>query len=131
MGKPSTHSLTMISRVLHHMIFSILLPRDRHQDEVSYFEAFLIDSILMGGRIHLKYLIMMHMISCCKSTTCVLLYDRFLTKVFKDARVDLSREIDFEGPNSYDTYDDLSMGRMKIEKTPNGYWVRRAETPPT
>ena len=30
MGKPLTHSLTMISRVLHHMICSILLPRGGH-----------------------------------------------------------------------------------------------------
>ena len=27
MGKPSTHSLTVISRVLHHMLCSIFLPR--------------------------------------------------------------------------------------------------------
>ena len=30
MGKPSTHSLTVINRVLHHMICSILLPRGGH-----------------------------------------------------------------------------------------------------
>ncbi|RVW21880.1 hypothetical protein CK203_108514 [Vitis vinifera] len=56
-----------------------------HRDEVSYLEAFLIDSILTGRRIHVGYLMMMHMISCCKSTTRVLPYDRFLTRVFKDA----------------------------------------------
>ena len=32
MGKPSAHSLTVPSRVLHHMICSILLPRGRHRD---------------------------------------------------------------------------------------------------
>ena len=35
MGKPSAHSLTVTSRVLHHMICSILLPRGGHRDEVS------------------------------------------------------------------------------------------------
>ncbi|KAL6318381.1 hypothetical protein AAG906_040550 [Vitis piasezkii] len=40
-----------------------------HRDEVSYLEAFLIDSILTGRRIHVGYLMMMHMISCCESTT--------------------------------------------------------------
>ncbi|RVW19036.1 hypothetical protein CK203_095045 [Vitis vinifera] len=50
-GKPSAHSLTVISRVLHHMICSILLTRGGHRDDVSYLEAFLIDSILTGRRI--------------------------------------------------------------------------------
>ncbi|KAL6323012.1 hypothetical protein AAG906_023630 [Vitis piasezkii] len=106
MGKPSTHSLTVINRMLHHMTDSIFLPRRGHQDEVSYYEAFFIDSIMTGRRIHLGYLMMMHMISCCESMTYVLPYGRFLTRVFKDVSVDLSRETNFEAPNAYDTYDD-------------------------
>ncbi|RVW72653.1 hypothetical protein CK203_056574 [Vitis vinifera] len=94
-GKISVHSLTVISRVLHHMICSILLPQGGHRDEVSYYEAFLMDSILTGRRSHLGYLMMIHMISFCESTTCVLPYGRFLTRVFKNVGVDLSREIDF------------------------------------
>ena len=50
------------------------------------------DSILMGRRIHLGYVMMMHMISCCESSTHVLPYGRFLTRVFKDVKVDLRRE---------------------------------------
>ena len=127
MGKPLAHSLIVIDRVLQHMICSILLPQGGHRDEVSYLEAFLIDSILTGRRIHVGYLMMMHMISCCESTTRVLPYDRFLTRVFKDAGVDLSRETNFEAPNLYDTYDEQSLGRMKFEKALNGSWIRRAE----
>ena len=78
------------------------------------------DSILTRKRIHVGYLIMMHMISCVESTTRVLPYDRFLTRVFKDAGVDLSRKTDFEAPTSYDTYDEQSLGCMKFEKAPNG-----------
>ncbi|KAL6327906.1 hypothetical protein AAG906_027314 [Vitis piasezkii] len=122
MGKPSAHNLTMISRVLHHMICSILLPRGGYRDEVSYYEAFLVDSILTGRRIHLGYFMMMHMISCCESTTRVLPYGRFLTRVFKDADIDLSRETNFEAPSAYDTYDDQSMGQMKFEKATDGSW---------
>ena len=44
MVKPSAHSLTMISRILHHMVCSILLPRGEHRDEVSYLKAFIVDS---------------------------------------------------------------------------------------
>ncbi|RVW98329.1 hypothetical protein CK203_034349 [Vitis vinifera] len=52
MGKPSAHSLIVPSRVLHHMIYFILLPQGRHRDEVSYLEAFIVDSILTGRQIH-------------------------------------------------------------------------------
>ena len=106
MGKPSAYSPTVISRVLHHMICSIMLPRGGHRDEVSYLEAFLIDSIMTGRRVHVEYLMMMHMISCCESTSRVLPYNCFLTRMFKDVEVDLSRETDFEVPSIYDTCDE-------------------------
>ena len=70
---------------------------------------------------------MRHMMSCCESTTRVLPYHRSLTRVFKDAGVDLSRETKFEAPSIYDTYDEHSLGRMKLEKAPDGSWVRKAE----
>ena len=128
MGKPSAHRLTVSSIVLQYMICFILLPLGRHRDEVSYLKAFLVDSILTGRRIHMGYL-MMHMISCCESTTCVLLYDRFLAKVFNDVGVDLSKKTDFEASNIYDTYDEQSLGQMKFEKAPDGSWIRRAKRP--
>ena len=59
---------------------------------------------------------MMYMISRYESTTRVLPYGHFLTKVFKDVGVDLSRETNFKAPSVYDTYDDQSMGWMKFEK---------------
>ena len=130
MGKPLAHNLTMSSRVLHHMICSILLPRGGHRDEFSYLESFLVDSIMTGRWIHVGYLMMMHMISCYKSTTRVLPYSHFLTQVFKDVGVDLSRESDFEASTIYDTYDEQSLGRMKFE-APDGSWIRRTERLPT
>ncbi|RVW88445.1 hypothetical protein CK203_043886 [Vitis vinifera] len=47
-------------------------------------------------KIHLGYLMMMHKISFYESTTHVLPYGSFLTRVFKDVEVDLSRETNFE-----------------------------------
>ena len=41
-----------------------------------------------------------------ESRTHVLSYGRFLTRVFKDADVDLSKETDFEAPSIYNTYDE-------------------------
>ena len=72
------------------------------------------------GMMYLGYLMMMHMITCCKSMTRVLLYGRFLTKVFKDVSIDLSRETYFEVPSTYEMCDDQSMAMMKFEKVPDG-----------
>ena len=47
---------------------------------------------------------MMHMIACCESITRVLPYGRFLSQVFKDVGINLSRETNFEDPSTYDTY---------------------------
>nr|CAN70899.1 hypothetical protein VITISV_022769 [Vitis vinifera] len=66
-----------------------------------------------------------------KSMTRVLLYSRFLTRVFKDVGINLSRETNFEALSTYNTYDDQSMGRMKFENAPNGSWMRKAERAPT
>ena len=64
------------------------------------------DFILNGRRIHLGYLMMMHVISCCESTTRVLPYGCFHTRVFKDVGVGLSKETNFEALSIYDTYDE-------------------------
>ena len=74
---------------------------------------------------------LMMMISCCESTTRILSYGRFLTRVFKDVGVDLNKEADFEAPSIYDTYDEQSLGRMKFEKAFDGSWIMRVERPPT
>ena len=63
---------------------------------------------------------MMHMIACCERTTQVLPYGHFLSQVFKDVGINLSRETDFEASSTYDTYDDQSMGRRKFEKILDG-----------
>ena len=76
------------------------------------------------------YLMMMHIISCCESTTQVLPYGCFFTRVLKDVGVDLSKETHFEALIIYDTYDEQSLGQMKFEKAPNGSQTRRAERPP-
>ena len=63
---------------------------------------------------------MMHMIACCESITHVLPYGCFLSKVLKDADIDLSRETNFKAPNTYDTYDDQFMGWVKFKKALDG-----------
>ena len=46
----------------------------------------------MGRRVNLGYIMLNHMIACCESTTKVLLYGRFLMKVFREFGLDLSTE---------------------------------------
>ena len=54
-------------------------------------------------------------------------YGCFISKVFKDVDINLSRETDFEAPNTYNTYDDQSMGRMKFKKALDGCWIKKAK----
>ena len=82
---------------------------------------------MTGKWIDVRYLMMMHMMACYESSTRVLPYGRFITRVFKNTGVDLSREQDFEAPSSYDTYDEQSLGQMKFKKVPDGSWIKRAE----
>ena len=44
---------------------------------------------------------MMRMIACCESRTRVFPYERFLSLVFKEADIDLSKETDFEAPEIF------------------------------
>ena len=84
LGKSSTNNLTTISRVLHHLICYLLMPKGGHQDEVSYLETFLIDLILIGWWIHPSYIMIQHMIVCYQTKTWVFPCDRFLTKVLNE-----------------------------------------------
>ena len=45
-NRPTSHLLTVLSRILHHMISYIFIPKGGHRDDVSFLEAFLVDSIL-------------------------------------------------------------------------------------
>ena len=70
---------------------------------------------------------MMHIIACFESMTQLLPYVHFISWVFKDIDINLSKETYFVTPSTYDTYDDHSMGRMKFEKAPDGSWIRKVE----
>ena len=72
--KPNAHSLSIKCCVLHHIITFSIIPRGGHRQELSYLEAFLVDSLLMGRRVNLGYIMLNHMITCCESMTRVLSY---------------------------------------------------------
>ena len=63
---------------------------------------------------------MNHIVACCESKTRILQYGRIMTRVFKAFDIDSTLEDEVEEPSPYDTYNGMSMGRMKFEKTSNG-----------
>ena len=93
-------------------------------DEVSYLEAFLVDSILLGRHVTIIYILMNHMDACCQSNSRILLYGRIMTKLFRAFGIDLTLESDVEEPSPYNTYSDPCMGQIKFEKAADGSWVR-------
>ena len=50
-----------------------------------------------------------------------------MTKVFKAFGIDLTLEDEVEELSPYDTYNGMSMGRMKFEKGVDGSWVHLVE----
>ena len=68
-----------------------------------------------------------HMIAYCESTTRVLPYGRFLTKVFREFGLDLSTEIESDKVSMFDTYIELTIGIMKFVKSEDGEWRRMGE----
>ena len=54
------HSLTSTCHVLHHIVSYCLVSRGGHKDEVSYLEAFLVDSILVARYVNIGQIIMNH-----------------------------------------------------------------------
>ena len=69
---------------------------------------------------------MNHMVACCESKTRILPYGHIMTREFKTFGIDLTFEDEVEEPSPYDTYNGMSMGRMKFEKgLSRGFWSRR------
>ena len=118
--KPNAHSLSIKCRVLHHIITFSIVSRGGHKEELSYLEAFLVDSLLMGCRVNLGYIRLNHMIACCESTTQVLPYGHFLMKVFKEFGLNLSTKTKSDKVSIFDTYIESIMGRMKFVKSEDG-----------
>ena len=81
----------------------------------------------MGRRVNLGYIMLNHMIFCCESTTRVLPYGRFLTKVFREFGLDLSTEIENDKVSVFDTYTEPTMGRMKFVKSKDDEWIHMGD----
>ena len=123
MSNTSAAGLTMESQIIHNIIGHDILPRARHKDEVTYLEAFIIDSTLMGRQLYLGNIIIHHMITCCKKKKQVLPYGRIITKVFEAKGINLSREPDIDKPSLYDTISKVALSRMKIYKMKDETWA--------
>ena len=97
-----------------------LVPRGGHRNEVSYLEAFLVYSIIVAQCLNIVYIIMNHMASCCESKTRILPYGRIMTKVFNAFGIEFTLDDEVDEPSPYDTYNDMSMERIKFKKVNDG-----------
>ena len=65
-SKPRAVGLTMKCHVIHNVVGHCIIPRGGHRDEVSYMEAFVIDSVVVRHQLHLEHMIIQHMIANCR-----------------------------------------------------------------
>ncbi|KAJ9685258.1 hypothetical protein PVL29_017332 [Vitis rotundifolia] len=107
-SRPTSHSLTVLSCILQHMISYIFIPKGGHRDDVSFLEAFLVDSILTKRKINTGYIIFRQMKTCSLS-------EDLIVKYFN---VNLQNEIDGKKLKSFDTYDWASLYRMHFSSVP-------------
>ena len=63
-NRPTTQMLTMLSKILQHMISYIFIPKSRHQDDVSFIKAFLVDNNVTERKINMGYIIFQYMKVC-------------------------------------------------------------------
>ena len=95
------------------------MPRGGHRNEVLYLEVFLVYSIIASRRLNIGY-IMNHMEACYESKTRILPYVCIMTKVFKAFGIEFTLDDEVDEPSPYDTYNDMSIGRMKFKKATDG-----------
>ncbi|WKA01366.1 hypothetical protein VitviT2T_019649 [Vitis vinifera] len=129
--RPTSHLLTVLSRILHHMISYIFIPKGGHRDDVSFLEAFLVDSILTERKVNIGYIIFQHMKACSISEDSVLPYGMFITKIVKYFNINLRNETDGKKLKSFDTYDRASLRRMHFVRKKDGSWARKSSVPPS
>ncbi|WJZ84204.1 hypothetical protein VitviT2T_003819 [Vitis vinifera] len=129
--RPTSHLLTVLSRILHHMISYIFIPKGGHRDDVSFLEAFLVDNILTERKVNVGYIIFQHMKACSINEDSVLPYGMFITKIVKYFNVNLRNETDGKKLKSFDTYDRASLRRMHFVRKKDGSWARKSSVPPS
>lgn len=117
--KPSAGSLSVRARLSHHIICKCILPREGHRNEVSYYEVFLIDSILGEHKLHLGYILVRHLIQCIQGRVLVTHFGRVFTPIFMYMGIDLILEDDVQRPTHYDTFNASTLACMKIAKGPS------------
>ena len=117
----SRTQLTIISRIIHHIICQSILPKTGARDHVSYLECFLIWCILHGKKVDLPTLIMNQMLVCRDRRGGTLPYGMALTTVFR--HYDLLRLADDDDRREvgrFDRYDESTIKAMGFVITPEG-----------
>lgn len=85
-----TQCLCLQSRVLLHILQTIITTRSRHVNEPSHNNVALIDCFLMYRPVNLGYTIVPHMLSISGTTTRSFLYGHFVTKILRYFKVPLN-----------------------------------------
>ena len=108
------------------MISYTFIPKGAHQDDVSFFEAFLVDNIPIERKINMRYIIFQHMKVCPLSEDSVLPYEMFITNIVKIFNVNLHRKSDGKKLKSFNTYNLALMHCMQFVHKKDGLWGRKS-----
>ena len=127
--KPKSKDLTLEARLVLLFVQHNILPRGGHMSEPSYFDLWLVDSILSGRKVNLGYLILQHMANVLSSTHSVLPYGMILSTVFQAFDLNLDSESDIRVSKRSDAIDCASISRLGYEYV-GGRWVEKGRHAP-
>ena len=118
--KPIANDLTLETRLVHHFICTIFLPKTRRYEHVTDRELFFLWAYMTNLRIDLPMYILDQMYKATMHKVS-LPYEMFLTKVIKYFKVDLNDEIKRVPKAISDEYNEKTLKRMGYElKDKNG-----------
>ena len=117
--KLKAKDLNLTAKLIHHIIGYIILPRSGHRDEISAFDHFLIDSIMLKRRLSLGFIIGNFMMVAKEKKRAALPYGAVITRLLRAHRVPLQNEAQI---TKVSTMNATTLHQMHIYKGPDGPW---------
>ena len=111
--------LNLTAKLIHHIIRYIILPRSGNRDEISAFDHFLIDSIMLKRRLSLGFIIGNFMMVAKEKKRAALPYGAVITRLLRAHHVPLQNEAQI---TKVSTMNATTLHQMHIVKGPDGQW---------
>lgn len=116
-------------RLLHHMVFNIILPRTGKFEYVMFLNLFVMYCLLTRRQINLGHLLLNHMKDACEKKRHGLPYGMLFIQIFQVFEVDMGGE-EREKTKTSKEYNKNTLRLMGFIENEEGEWVKKGVTTP-